>query len=180
MHTSTLDITICPTKLFAALGIYEYRSYTLKPGVLAQWSHRFQQGIHARMLYSKPLGVWFSEIGPLNAGLIAKRLTSFSVCTEQYCLCDSSSHMALQWSWSSYGSKEPSTGRWAMARNRSLRVMTGLVLCFYFSYNVVRDGSVFLTTMMSRIIRPTPHSNWKWASQCVFYFIDLYNQLDNV
>ncbi|XP_062520668.1 protein NipSnap homolog isoform X2 [Corticium candelabrum] len=102
-------------------GIYEYRSYTLKPGVLAQWSHRFQQGIHARMLYSKPLGVWFSEIGPLNA---VHHIWHYN---------DLDHRMEV--------------------RNQALEDELWR--------ETVRDGSVFLTTMMSRIIRPTPHSNWK-------------------
>ena len=42
--------------------------YTLKPGVMAQWAHRFQQGFDDRRKYSEPLGIWFSEVGQLNAG----------------------------------------------------------------------------------------------------------------
>ena len=51
------------------LGIYEFRCYRLKPGMLAQWTHRFSQGIEDRLKFSSPLGIWCAETGPLNTSM---------------------------------------------------------------------------------------------------------------
>ena len=46
--------------------IYEMRTYTLKPGTLAEFEKRFSEAIPHRQKYS-PLGAfWHTEIGPLN------------------------------------------------------------------------------------------------------------------
>ena len=34
--------------------------------MLAQWTHRFSQGIEDRLKFSSPLGIWCAETGPLN------------------------------------------------------------------------------------------------------------------
>jgi hypothetical protein len=59
-------------------GIYELRSYTVKPGCLAQWSDVFQAGLPARSKFSKPVGIWFGEIGPLNSIVRLSWLDSIS------------------------------------------------------------------------------------------------------
>ena len=47
-------------------GIYELRYYRLYPGKVGEWLAQFGSGLHARAKYSKPVGVWSSELGGLN------------------------------------------------------------------------------------------------------------------
>lgn len=47
-------------------GIYELRFYRLHPGKVAHWLRTFRKGLRARLKYSKPAGVWSSELGTLN------------------------------------------------------------------------------------------------------------------
>jgi hypothetical protein len=47
-------------------GIFELRSYTLKPGALLEWEHTWRQGIEARKKLLSPVGAWFSQIGELH------------------------------------------------------------------------------------------------------------------
>src|SRR5262245_5663915 len=47
-------------------GIYELRYYRLYPGKVAEWLEIFGKGLPARTKYSKPVGVWSSELGGLN------------------------------------------------------------------------------------------------------------------
>jgi hypothetical protein len=47
-------------------GIYELRYYRLYPGKVAEWLGTFGKGLPARTKYSKPVGVWSSELGGLN------------------------------------------------------------------------------------------------------------------
>ncbi|KAJ3251274.1 hypothetical protein HDU77_006005, partial [Chytriomyces hyalinus] len=47
-------------------GIYELRTYNLKPGRLLEWKNEWQKGIHARKKFIKPVGAWFSQIGDLH------------------------------------------------------------------------------------------------------------------
>ena len=51
----------------ASGGVYELRCYTAKPGAIPLWAEAFQSGLSERIQYSKPVGIWFSEVGPLNA-----------------------------------------------------------------------------------------------------------------
>ncbi len=46
--------------------IYEIRTYTLKPGNVAEYEKRFADGIAVRSTYSSLYGLWHTEIGPLN------------------------------------------------------------------------------------------------------------------
>ncbi|KAJ3224564.1 hypothetical protein HK099_008245 [Clydaea vesicula] len=47
-------------------GIYELRTYVLKPGMLLEWEHEWQRGLEARRQFVQPIGAWFSQIGHLN------------------------------------------------------------------------------------------------------------------
>ncbi|KAM0746897.1 NIPSNAP-domain-containing protein [Meredithblackwellia eburnea MCA 4105] len=48
-------------------GIYELRTYTLKPGALLEWEHEWRVGLEARLASGhKPVGAWFSQIGKLH------------------------------------------------------------------------------------------------------------------
>jgi len=47
-------------------GIYELRYYKLYPGKVGEWLSLFGKGLPARAKYSKPVGVWSSELGGLN------------------------------------------------------------------------------------------------------------------
>ncbi len=46
--------------------IYEFRTYTLKPGSLAEVEKRFGAGYEYRKKYSPLTAFWHTEIGPLN------------------------------------------------------------------------------------------------------------------
>ncbi|KAJ3026491.1 UNVERIFIED_CONTAM: hypothetical protein HDU68_005569 [Siphonaria sp. JEL0065] len=47
-------------------GIYELRTYNLKPGRLLEWKNEWQKGLLARKKFVKPVGAWFSQIGDLH------------------------------------------------------------------------------------------------------------------
>ncbi len=47
-------------------GIYELRSYRIQAGKVPEWLEHFKTGLPARVKYSKPVGVWSSELGELN------------------------------------------------------------------------------------------------------------------
>ncbi|KAI9105309.1 hypothetical protein DFS34DRAFT_655376 [Phlyctochytrium arcticum] len=47
-------------------GIYELRSYLLKPGRLLEWETEWRRGLEARRKFVQPVGAWFSQLGPLN------------------------------------------------------------------------------------------------------------------
>ena len=47
-------------------GIFEKRTYTIKPGSLLEWEKHWQQGLQARRQVMTPVGAWFSQIGHLN------------------------------------------------------------------------------------------------------------------
>ncbi|KAI9224272.1 hypothetical protein BC828DRAFT_373887 [Blastocladiella britannica] len=47
-------------------GIYELRSYVLKPGTLLQWGQAWTRGVEARRQLCTPVGAWFSQLGGLN------------------------------------------------------------------------------------------------------------------
>lgn len=46
--------------------IYEMRTYTLKPGMVAEFEARFAVGLPHREKYSKLGAFWHTDIGPLN------------------------------------------------------------------------------------------------------------------
>jgi hypothetical protein len=46
--------------------IYEIRTYTLKPGNVAEYEKRFAEAVEVRSKYSPLYGMWHTEIGPLN------------------------------------------------------------------------------------------------------------------
>ena len=45
---------------------YELRTYRLKPGAVREYEERFGEGIEIRQKYSRLVGFWHTEIGPLN------------------------------------------------------------------------------------------------------------------
>ncbi|KAJ7070781.1 hypothetical protein C8F01DRAFT_975748, partial [Mycena amicta] len=47
-------------------GIFELRSYQLKPGTLLEWENTWRRGIEARRKFVSPVGAWFSQIGRLH------------------------------------------------------------------------------------------------------------------
>ncbi|MBW0505731.1 hypothetical protein O181_045446 [Austropuccinia psidii MF-1] len=47
-------------------GIYEMRSYQLKPGTLLEWETEWRRGLEARRKFVEPIGAWFSQVGRLH------------------------------------------------------------------------------------------------------------------
>ncbi|KAI0081075.1 NIPSNAP-domain-containing protein [Panus rudis PR-1116 ss-1] len=48
-------------------GIFELRSYQLKPGTLLEWEHTWRKGIEARRKFGlTPVAAWFSQVGRLH------------------------------------------------------------------------------------------------------------------
>lgn len=47
-------------------GIFELRSYQLRPGALLEWEHVWRRGIEARRKLVAPVGAWFSQVGRLH------------------------------------------------------------------------------------------------------------------
>lgn len=47
-------------------GIYELRFYRLNSGKVSEWLQIFGNGLQSRQRYSKPVGVWSSELGTLS------------------------------------------------------------------------------------------------------------------
>ncbi|KIY73570.1 NIPSNAP-domain-containing protein [Cylindrobasidium torrendii FP15055 ss-10] len=47
-------------------GIFELRTYQLKPGTLLEWEHAWRKGIDARRKFVSPVGAWFSQVGRLH------------------------------------------------------------------------------------------------------------------
>jgi len=47
-------------------GIYEMRSYQLRPGTLLEWEATWRRGLDARKHFVKPVGAWFSQVGRLH------------------------------------------------------------------------------------------------------------------
>ena len=56
--------------------MYELRVYDLVVGKKEQWEHRIIQGLPDRCKLSEPVGVWFTEFGPVNTGMIILILQS--------------------------------------------------------------------------------------------------------
>ncbi|TKY87549.1 hypothetical protein EX895_003563 [Sporisorium graminicola] len=47
-------------------GIYELRTYHLKPGHLLEWEQHWRRGLEARRKFVEPIGAWFTQIGGLH------------------------------------------------------------------------------------------------------------------
>ncbi|TFL03646.1 NIPSNAP-domain-containing protein [Pterulicium gracile] len=47
-------------------GVFELRTYQLKPGVLLEWENAWRRGIEARRQFVAPVGAWFSQVGRLH------------------------------------------------------------------------------------------------------------------
>jgi len=46
--------------------IYEFRTYTLRPGTLPEFLKRFGEALPKRERFSKLPAFWYTDIGPLN------------------------------------------------------------------------------------------------------------------
>lgn len=55
--------------------------YDLVLGKKEQWEHRIIQGLPERSKLSEPVGVWFTEFGPVNTGMIILILQSTNTVT---------------------------------------------------------------------------------------------------
>ncbi len=55
--------------------------YDLVLGKTEQWVHRLVQGLPDRCKLSEPVGVWFTEFGPINRGrkVINDRRSEFPI-----------------------------------------------------------------------------------------------------
>ncbi|CAI2161990.1 5060_t:CDS:10 [Funneliformis geosporum] len=47
-------------------GIYELRTYELKPGNLLEWETHWVRGLECRKQFCEPVGAWFCQLGALN------------------------------------------------------------------------------------------------------------------
>ncbi|KIS65992.1 uncharacterized protein UMAG_06082 [Mycosarcoma maydis] len=47
-------------------GLYELRTYHLKPGHLLEWEQHWRRGLEARRKFVEPIGAWFTQIGGLH------------------------------------------------------------------------------------------------------------------
>lgn len=47
-------------------GVYELRTYLLKPGRLLEWEQNWKIGLECRRMFTEPVGAWFSQLGDLN------------------------------------------------------------------------------------------------------------------
>ncbi|KAJ1020273.1 hypothetical protein NDA18_005870 [Ustilago nuda] len=47
-------------------GLYELRTYHLKPGHLLEWEQHWRRGLEARRQFVEPIGAWFTQIGGLH------------------------------------------------------------------------------------------------------------------
>ncbi|PKY47740.1 NIPSNAP-domain-containing protein [Rhizophagus irregularis] len=62
-----LEFAFWATSPPAALGgIYELRSYRLKPGRLLEWENHWKRGLECRRQFCEPVGAWFCQLGELN------------------------------------------------------------------------------------------------------------------
>ena len=50
--------------------------YDLVLGKKERWEHRIIQGLPDRCKLSEPVGVWFTEFGPVNTGMVILILQS--------------------------------------------------------------------------------------------------------
>ena len=61
-----LPADVWPFTAPVGTGIYELRSYRLQPGKVAEWLALWKEGMTARQHYSKPVGMWTSDLGELH------------------------------------------------------------------------------------------------------------------
>jgi hypothetical protein len=47
-------------------GVYEMRSYQLRPGTLLEWEGEWRRGLEARRRFVEPIGAWFAQVGKLH------------------------------------------------------------------------------------------------------------------
>ncbi|KAI9226480.1 MAG: hypothetical protein DHS80DRAFT_18665 [Piptocephalis tieghemiana] len=47
-------------------GIYELRTYDLKPGNMLEWEAHWKKGLECKRPYCEPVGAWFAQLGNLN------------------------------------------------------------------------------------------------------------------
>lgn len=47
-------------------GVYELRTYLLKPGRMLEWEQNWKLGLECRRQFCEPVGAWFSQLGDLN------------------------------------------------------------------------------------------------------------------
>lgn len=64
--TILMPTDLCPVEPVTGNGVYELRSYQIRPGRMREWLAIFGEGLSARRKHSSPLAVWVSELGPLN------------------------------------------------------------------------------------------------------------------
>lgn len=55
-----------PLRPATGMGVYELRVYRAHPGKVPEWMGHFRAILPLREKYSAPVGVWATEIGPLN------------------------------------------------------------------------------------------------------------------
>ena len=55
-----------PFRPTAGMGVYELRIYRSHPGKAPAWLAHFREAVPGREKYSSPVGIWSTEIGPLN------------------------------------------------------------------------------------------------------------------
>jgi len=55
--------TVSPRQLG---GVFELRSYTLRPGNLLEWESHWRKGLEARREVMEGVGAWFVQVGDLN------------------------------------------------------------------------------------------------------------------
>jgi NIPSNAP len=55
-----------PRQLEDAPMIYEVRTYTLRPGTVAEFEERYARRLPARLKHSQLGAFWHTEFGPLN------------------------------------------------------------------------------------------------------------------
>lgn len=62
----------CKTIFLPTLGVYELVSFQMKPGGPALWGDAFKRAInaHVDLGYSKLIGVFHTEYGELNRGIV--------------------------------------------------------------------------------------------------------------
>ncbi|KAL7751961.1 hypothetical protein RI367_002487 [Sorochytrium milnesiophthora] len=48
-------------------GVYELRTYNLKPGSLLEWVEHWRKGLAVRKQFCQPVGAWFSQLGNLQS-----------------------------------------------------------------------------------------------------------------
>lgn len=70
-------------------GTYELVTHTVQSGMVPQYEHRLLQGLPTRlaMNYPKPLGIWYSDIGPGSTGMYVMKCTYVCEVCVWSCTC---------------------------------------------------------------------------------------------